>query len=212
MRTSRRIFYVVYFQDQLLQHTLDAMRFIADPKEKFSAHITIRGPYLQKYHFRRMDRRIHGAQVMADGVGSFFGEDQNTVFIRCRSEILRYVWKKSDYEYNPHITLYDGSSRNFARMLLDRLDHLPLRFSFVVGKLSPLVSMKKQYSMELSHAVNEDMFFDVVGRYLGASEVHRLSVEERIGLIESFARKLPDFTSISDSRSGTVRAGAENST
>ena len=211
MRTSRRIFYVVYFHDQRLQDSLNAMRFIADPREKSCAHITIRGPYMQKYDLRGMDRKIHGTEVMADGVGSFFGHDQNTVFIRCRSEILRDVWKKTDYGFNPHITIYDGSSPDFAKILLERLDHLTLRFRFLVGKLLPLVSQKSQYSMELSQSFNEEFFADVVGERIGTSEVHALSVEQRITLIELCARKLPEFASFGEFSGEAVPVEVEHS-
>ena len=198
MSTWRRIFYVVYLGDERLQGILNTMRFIADPDEKFCAHITIRGPYPQKYDLRAMDRKVRGAEVVADGVGSFFDADQNTVFIKCRSDLLRHVWRKPDYGFNPHITIYDGSSRAFAEVLLDRLDHLELRFSFSVGPLLPLVSLKNQQSMELSQSFNEALMADVVGSHVGASEVHTLSVDQRVSLIELFARKLAEAASFQE--------------
>ena len=200
MRKPRRVFYVVYFRDRRLQYSLDAMRFIANPSEKNFAHITVRGPYQQRYNLSEMDRRIDGTEVLANGVGSFFGYSQNTVFLKCHSEILRDVWKKTAYGFNPHVTIYDGESRKFAEMLLERLNHLTLRFRFIVGRLHPLVTHSGQYSMELSQAFNEALVAEVTRTHVSACEVDGLSVEQRVALIELFARKLPEFASDSDRR------------
>ena len=200
MRKPRKVFYVVYFRDRRLQYSLDAMRFIANPSEKNYAHITVRGPYQQRYNLRGMDRMIDGTEVFAHGVGSFFGYSQNTVFIKCHSEILRDVWQKTDYGFNPHVTIYDGNSRKFAEMLLGRLNHLKFGFRFIVGRLHPLVTHSGQYSMELSQAFNEALFTEVTGAHVSASEVDGLSDEKRVALIELFARKLPEFASSSEHR------------
>lgn len=200
MRKLRRVFYVVYFRDHRLQCFLDAMRFLANPLEKNYAHITLRGPYQQRYDLRRIDRIVDGTEVLAYGVGSFFGDSQNTVFIKCHSETLRDVWKKRDYGFNPHLTIYDGHSRKFAEMLLTRLNNLTLRFRFIVGRLHPLVTHRGQYSMELSQAFNEALFTDVTGTHVSASDVGSLSDEKRVALIELFARKLPEFASDTEHR------------
>ena len=200
MKKPRRVFYVVYFRNRRLQYSLDAMRFIANPSEKNYAHITVRGPYQQRYNLKGMDRIVDGTEVLAHGVGSFFGYSQNTVFIKCHSKILRDVWKKKDYEFNPHVTIYDGESRKFAEMLLERLNHLTMRFRFVVGGLHPLVSRSGQYSMELSQAFDEVLFAEVTGTHVSASGVDCLSDETRVALIELFARKLPEFASETENR------------
>ena len=196
----RRVFYVVYFRNRRLQYSLDAMRFIANPLEKNYAHITVRGPYKQRYNLRAMDKAIDGTEVTAHGVGSFFGYSQNTVFIKCHSEMLRDVWRKTDYGFNPHVTIYDGESREFAEILLGRLYHLTIKFRFVVGRLHPLVTRSGQYSMELSQAFDEALFKEITGIHVSASEVGGLSNEKRVTLIESFARRLPELASSAEHR------------
>ena len=192
---SRRIFYVVHFDDQRLQTSLDAMRFIANPKEKTPAHITVRGPYSRPYNLCGLERKIQGAEVVADGTEAFFQEGQNTVFIRCYSERIREVWKKKDFGFNPHITIYDGSSRDLARMLLDRLGRLPIQFRFFVSKLLPLESHKGQYSAWLRQSFDEEFASEIVGYPLRISEIDALSPERRVSLIESFARGLSSLAS-----------------
>lgn len=193
---SKRIFYVVYFDDKRLQASLNAMRFIANPKEKTLAHITLRGPYSQLYNVCRLERKIRGAEVVADGADGFFRKGQNTVFIKCSSEKFQEVWKKSDFPFNPHITIYDGSCRNFAKVLLERLKQFPIKFRFLVGNLSPLESHKGQFSTILRQSFDEEFARDIIGEPLKVSEIDFLSPERRIALIESFARELPEFASI----------------
>ena len=190
----RRVFYVVYFNEQRLQAALDAMRFIANPREKSPAHITVRGPYAQLYNLQRQQRRIFGTEVVADGVSAFFNESQNTVFIQCQSEKLREVWNKPDYEFNPHITLYDGSSREFAVNLLDKLLEVSIRFKFLVDELQPLESFKGQSSSWLRDSFDEDFAEEVIGRRLNAAEVDDMPDKVRIALVERFARRLSRYS------------------
>ena len=179
---SKRVFYVVYFRDQRLQAAFDAMRLIANPHEKSRAHITVRGPYRQRYDVRGLDRKIRDTEIVTDGAGSFFDGDQNTVFIGCRSRKLREVWLKRDFGFHPHITIYDGSSRDFANLLYGRLLDLAIRIRFRVGGLSPLPSVKGQYSMDLRQAFDASVVADITGARLDVAERGRAfrGAEDRI--------------------------------
>lgn len=187
---ARRFFYVIFFNNQRIQALLDAMRFVANPVEKTPAHVTIRGPYPQRYNVCSLERKAREAKVLAEGAGAFFYEGQNTVFIRCRSERFREFWSKKDHGFNPHITIYDGPSREFAKILLDRLEHIPIRFNFFIDGLSVLESHKGQYSTWLRESYNEVLAKEVVGEPLTISEIDELPWERRFFLIESFAREL----------------------
>ena len=192
---TRRVFYVLFFDDPKLQATLNAMRFIANPDVKTPAHITIRGPYSQPYHMPKKQELIRNTEVFADGVDAFFSNEQNTVFIKCQATTLREVWKKDDYGFNPHITIYDGSSRNLAKMLLNRLSGLEIRFSFVVNQLSKLTTYKGQYSNLLRIEFDEDIVSSIVGRKVRVFDLDMLSSHERVNLIVPLARSLADFSS-----------------
>ena len=203
---TKRIFYVVYFDDHRLQVALDAMRFIANPFEKTRAHITVRGPYTKSINAVGLTKKIAGTEAEADGMDSFFREDQNTVFIRCRSERIREVWQKVDFGFNPHVTVYDGPSREFAMMLLGRLSRLPVKFHFVVGQVTRLVTYKGQYTMSLREAFDEELTKRLVGEPLGISEIERMPSARRVALIELIARELPKFSS---SRKGGPAVGVK---
>ena len=192
---SKRVFYVVYFRNQRLQAAFDAMRLIANPHEKSRAHITIRGPYRQRYDVRGLDRKIRDTEIVTDGAGSFFDGDQNTVFIGCHSRELREVWLKRDFGFHPHITIYDGSSRDFASLLYGRLLDLAIQFRFRVGGLLPLPSVKGQYSMDLRQAFDATVVADITGSRLDVAEVDALSAEQRVGWVELLADRLRECAS-----------------
>lgn len=193
----KRVFYVVYFNEQRLQASLNAMRFIANPREKTPAHITVRGPYSQTYKFDRQQRKIYGTEVLADGVGSFFCENQNTVFIRCQSDELREVWNKRNFEFHPHITLYDGSSRKFAQALLDSLDNIAIQFRFLIDEMQPLKSIKGQSSSWLRDSFDEEFAGEIVGRAISTLEIDGMSDDMRISTVKSFARILSTYSTTS---------------
>ena len=191
---SRRVFYVVYFEDQNLQRILDAIRLLCDPNGKTRAHITIRGPYSKRTDMSPFTRRLQGTEIVTLGVDCFFNESQNTVFLKCDSDRLREVWEKSDYGYNPHITLYDGDSRQFASRLADRLSKLLLRFSFTADGLSPLISYKGQGTFDLRMAFDEEFVFKLIGKRVTSGDIEKLPVETRLSYVEALARKLPEIT------------------
>ena len=205
---SKRIFYVVYLDNAQMQAALDTIRFIANPAEKTRAHITVRGPYTRPVDIAALGRELSGTEVMADGIDSFLREDQNTVFIRCRSEPLREVWQKKDFGFNPHITIYDGPSREFALKLLERLSILPNRFYFVVGQMTRLVTHKGQLTTSLREAFDDGLTRRLLGRPLGISEIQRMPADRRVALIELIARKIPEFTSSNNARAALALKNA----
>ena len=194
---TRRIFYVIYFRNPNLQATLDAMRFIANPREKFQAHVTVRGPYEQRYSLPRLQELIHGMEVCAEGVDTFFLANQNTVFVRCYSEDFRKVWKKTDFGFNPHITIYDGASREFAETLFDRLSQLTIRFDFLADELTPIESRKGQSATWLLKSFNEKFAEYATGEPIKTNEVGMLSCQKRMSLIETLANRLSKYSSSS---------------
>ncbi len=187
---SRRIFYVVYFLNQRLQKMLDAVRFIANPNEKTPAHITLRGPYTRKGNVDKLSRKIARSVAVVNRVDSFIQEGQNTVFLRCHSEIFREVWSKGDFEFNPHITIYDGQSRDFAVLLLNRIAKMKIQFRFHVSELKPLVTHRGQQSTFLREAFDERFVAEVLECQFNISQVEKMSPYQRVNAIEIFFQKL----------------------
>jgi hypothetical protein len=122
MISQRRIFYVFYPRDEHLQQILDAIRYLADPNEKTRAHVTLRGPYTQKRSIPTANRIVENSEIEVTGVDAFLGPRQNTVYFALAAPALQGAWHKPDYpEYRPHLTIYDGDSSDFAKLLWSRL-------------------------------------------------------------------------------------------
>ncbi len=187
----RRLFYVVYMADGWLQRLLDAMRFVANPKARHRAHITIRGPYRRKHKLEDLSI-LNGAAVSSSGVGNFFEDGQTTVFLRCDSSALRQSHKLGDYGYNPHITLYNGESREFAQRLYDTLSHIDLRFDFHVRGPTPLYSMKDQFRFTPYLAYDEEILHDLV---LSVQQLRSCTDDERILFVRALAELIADAAS-----------------
>lgn len=132
------MFYGVYFVNPELSAALDVIRFFAEPDYYRRAHITIRGPYENRLS-SQLERKLEatfsksGRLLEVCGVASFFiGNEptsQNTVFLKCELDGAEQVWRKPDFsDAKPHVTLYDGNSRQFALALRHQLKQYEWRF------------------------------------------------------------------------------------
>jgi hypothetical protein len=136
-----KVFYSIYVPTGPIRTALDAIRLFARPQTKHPAHITVRGPYSDYRDPRMWTAAVRGQCVEVGGVGTFFGPDQNTVFLRADAPAIRLIWDKPDFpDYNPHLTIYDGESRDFAESLRAILVQKDPRFSFAASGMEPMVS------------------------------------------------------------------------
>ena len=194
---NTRTFYVLYVPDGLIANCIDAIRILANPVEKHRAHITVRGPYKRAISsLDAINRDIEGSEIGIHGSGNFFGSGQNTVFLACKSPRLESVWDKRDYGFNPHITLYDGSSREFARKLWDIVSSRTYETSFIAGPLKALVSsLRHQGGMGLRADLDLRLLNEVADFRIDARTVSNLGEEARLMAIG----KLCDYLSKIDS-------------
>lgn len=200
-----RIFYVIYVQDEILGHYLNAIRYLSNPNEKNDAHITVRGPYkthLKNEIIQKLNSIIKGDKIRITSVGTFFENHQNTVFLNCTSSKLEQVWQKFDYGFNPHITLYDGNSRTFAKKLVEILNSHLINFYFTVNQLSELKSLKGQSDYRLRLDANIGYIKQKIGSDLEHGDVEKMSQKRRLELIDKLtfnlslikAKKKPSIT------------------
>jgi len=149
MKSKPKYFFVIYLGDEKLQSLVDAMRIVADPKQRNISHITVKGPYntAQKELLNRDNLIIRGEHINVLGAGNFFDDNQNTVFLKCMDEEKLYtIWKSKEVRtyrnYHPHITIYDGKDSEFAHELCDKLEtisnsnpyHIPRPSAHISGK------------------------------------------------------------------------------
>lgn len=190
---ASRTFYVLYVPDGLIANCIDAIRVLANPAEKHRAHITVRGPYQRAISsLDTINRGIEGSRIDIYRSENFFGSGQNTVYLACKSPQLEAVWYKRDYGFNPHITLYDGSSHEFARKLWDVVSSRTYEASFIAGPLKALVSSQKhQGGMALQADLDLRLLHEVADLSTDAGMVDNLGEEVRLAAIS----KLCDYLS-----------------
>ena len=190
-----RLFYVIYVKDESIRTLIDGIRFLADPKQKYQAHLTVRGPYKGKRAPKKFEgdwnTSIRNHDIHINGLGTFFNDSQNTVYLNCDGgEPLKSVWKKKDYkDYNPHITLYNGKDRKYAEQLKEVLNNFNLNFDLDVDELEVLKppSVKNQLDLFDEPYVSAYLDKELLGKLLGheiPEKVEDLAAEKRLDYIQ----------------------------
>lgn len=186
LKMTTRVFYVVYIQDGLEKDCIEAIRLLCNPFEKTAAHLTVRGPHGRKIAPNSWNQKLEGNHVLINGVDRFLGDGQNTVFFRCSSPRLSWVWYKPDFGFNPHITIYDGSDRLFAEEVYGTMSNYGYRLSFKADRLEPLISTKGQTRMALKIALNQDRISELIRERFDIREIasmpnyHKLTIIDRL--------------------------------
>lgn len=183
-------FSVLYFDDADVQAFLDIMICLADPSEKNQAHVTLRGPFPTKSDAANYPALMHGTIVSVLGEGAFFQEHQSTVFLRCDSELIQQNWFKRGLGYQPHITIYDGKDRPFAKKLLSLLKGHRLFFAIRAGEILPTGSVSGQKDMGLLFNVNSAFFRHVVGQDFDLEAIRSFPDWKRLSLIDRVCTQL----------------------
>ena len=188
--SEMKIFYVLHIKEKELADCVDAIRFICNPAEKQRAHVTVRGPYQKKIGVKTISKKIAGDTVSIDRVGNFFDSGQNTVFFHCSAPELKNIWKKTDYPFNPHITLYDGTSKEFASKLYACMSRFSYCLRFRAEELEPIESRKGQQSMSLALAFNSTIVGKVLGEKIRPDIVQRLPEDRKLQLVDKLCHHL----------------------
>jgi hypothetical protein len=185
-----KIFYVLHIREKALADCIDAIRYICNPAEKQRAHLTVRGPYQKRIDVTTISKKIVGDTVSIDSVGNFFDSGQNTVFFHCSAPELKNVWNKPQFPFNPHVTIYDGNSKEFAQRLYAVISRYNYCLRFQADELEPIQSIKGQESMSLAFAFNSKLVFQALGEKIVPGAILLLSEERKLQLIERLCRHL----------------------
>ena len=198
MKRSVRIFYVLYLQDPELSASIDAIRFILNPMEKQRAHVTVRGPYksaLPKDKLDKYNEYLKNAKIDVTGIGSFISDVQQTVFLKCEAPFLKQIWSKPDFDFHPHITLYDGQDTRLSKAFLKMTNQFDLHFSFQPTSLKQLESTKGQYDFSPHWAMNSSVIHDLFGEHISLENIKELDAGARILWAEKVMRRLSVYQS-----------------
>lgn len=187
---AERWYTILYPEMTSLRSCLDALIFLSNPTEKDGAHITLRGPYDTRGAVPEISPELSGSEVSVFGAGQFFGEKQNTVYLRCDSPIIEKYWRKPDYPYNPHITIYDGQSREFAEKLYTMLKLHRLYMTLTIGEVLVKSSVKGQRSLNLLFGVDLDRISSVVGEPVDLRGADAMPDWRRLAMIDRICSKM----------------------
>jgi 2'-5' RNA ligase len=187
---ANRIFYVLYVQDRKIRTLLNSIRLICNPREKLESHITVRGPYHRRLsRIKQYNEKIRGSFVHVTGTGTFESSRQSTVYLHCRASFLAKFWCKPDYtEFQPHLTIYDGSSHEFAMALRRVLNSYDLHFSFEVTGLEPLFTTKGQNSADVWMNLDDSVCYALFRRRLVREDVIGMAERDRLALVDTLLR------------------------
>jgi len=177
------------------------MRLVCDPSTTTQAHLTVRGPYVGERISRGDWLKVRDIHVAVRGAGVYFTAHQSTVFLRCESPDLKRVWWKRDYkDYEPHITIYDGRSREFATRAAEILERHELCFEFVADRLHEHRSSQSQQRLNFLWSDYDALFRDIGGSSLNRGGLRAMLAEERLACLDKLARSLSAVAASSESR------------
>lgn len=177
-----RFFMFLFVDDENVEAYLNLAIYVANPAEKWPAHVTVAGPYPNRRSAPK--RKPFAQEVNVVGVGQFRSLTQNTVFLKIFSPQLEKFWHKPDYDFNPHMTIYDGPDTFFATALYNALENLDPHFRFTVKEIERVKSIKGQSSFELYSRLRFRMLPELANLDL-SQPLHPL---QRISIITSAIR------------------------
>jgi hypothetical protein len=186
------VLYAIFVPGGIHRRLLDAIRLFASPKVRHAAHITVRGPYDDFQDPTRWSARVRGRDVTVGGIGEFFEGEQNTIYLKVRSEAVREIWEKRDYpDYSPHVTLFNEKGpefRGYAEALRALVLRYPILFTFHAEGLEPIVLERKPLPLRVDYDPEDLAAF--LPNPPSIAEVDAADEQTRLGWIEALAKAL----------------------
>lgn len=189
-----KIFYGVYLKRVEVSTALDLIRFLGEPESIRYSHITLRGPYRTELRRARLEEinsdSSYKWEVSLTEPLAFFDDRQSTVTIAVDLMSLSGLLHKPDFPDGiPHITLYDGNDRTFARHLFSLVTQH--RWQHVLG-VTPLrrIQPKRNVANEFPSFFTAftDLYKKIVGNPDGMGTVAAMSADQRLDLIDEIIR------------------------
>ena len=194
--------YILYLSDEIVAPSLELVRRICEPNARAKPHVTMRGPLRgradspERWESKQITRitLIEAGQFLsADDVRSL----QNTVFMKCDLHEQAWLHYTPDYPTSlPHVTLYDGTSRDFANRLWSLLRHYPWHLDIELAAPATLRkvvlgSRKRKHTLAITYSSEaRALFRELIGEELRYKYVAAMSDEERLRVTDLVCRYL----------------------
>jgi hypothetical protein len=160
------IIYAIKIDDKKIATILNFIKYICSPNSKTEIHLSVRGPYkvkLSATKIEELNNIVKGALIRVNELSNFFLYNQNTVYLRCISNIVKKVWNKTGYGYNPHLTLYDGKDAQFAFELYETLKDIEIDIQFSASNLILYDTEKLDASTLLAIGIDNEIIYKIIG-------------------------------------------------
>lgn len=175
-----RYFVFVMPDDPRLEALLNIAIFSLNPREKWSAHVTVAGPFPDRRFFSTPPD--FSAIVRCLGVGNFFDSGSAAVYLKAGFEGIDQVWKKPDFKGQriPHLTLYDGSDIRFARLIFENFRVINPYFYFYSHRLEVVGTELDQFRSDLREGLDMTIMPETTNLQIddlaGLPEIERLNL------------------------------------
>lgn len=180
--------YVLFYEKKIVSY-IDSLIFISNPEEKNGTHLTLRGPH-EKFDPDEIKNDLTERTVSVLGAGGFFDDGQCTVFLKCDSGFIKKHWKKSDYGYNPHITIYDGKDMILAEKIYKLINRYNLYFSMTVSDVVVRKTIIGQKSFNLMFDIDLDGIKNIIGNEKDLNYIKNAEDWERLMLMDRICNNL----------------------
>ena len=202
MRTA----YVLYIEDNTVGPCLHLIRRVCNPRSSARPHITVRLIHkLQENTDLYLNTSVDEIDIVEPGT---FGLEntksaQNyTVFVKCKSDVLEALSYRPDYPYSIfHVTLYDGSSLEFAKKLLQVLQRFTWGFTVALPKqtkLSKIEIGRHKRNNRTADRIYLDkpklLFHTITSERLSANLLANLTNVQRLEFTEAICAHLHNAT------------------
>jgi len=201
-----RTAYVLYTEDNIVGPCLHLIRRVCNPESGARPHITVRLiNKLQENPDLYLNTSVDEIDIVEPGT---FGLEntksaQNyTVFVKCKSDVLEALSYRPDYPYSIfHVTLYDGSSLEFAKKLLQVLQRFTWGFTVALPKqtkLSKIEIGRHKRNNRTADRIYLDklklLFHTITSERLSATILASLTDVQRLEFTEAICAHLHDAT------------------
>jgi len=198
---------VLKIEDDIVGPCLELIRKVCEPLSSSTPHITVRGPVLKLTNIPSefVNPNIEDIDLLGPGafisLGSKTAKNQ-TVFVECGSDQLDSLSYKPDYPESVfHVTLYDGSSIEFAQQLLKELRTYSWHFKVPLPKNTSLsvIQIRNQHKRHKPDHVEYDtrlkkLFSFIVNEQLDFNYLISLTDEHRLIIVKAICQFLHSKT------------------
>lgn len=207
---NKRYFLFMYPFEQDVRSLLSLAVFALNPDEKWPAHVTVAGPFTNR---PRAVARFEGkVPAFCVGLGNFFPQGLDTVYLNIGVRNLWKIWRKPDFVGDPvpHLSLYNGRNRDFAQRVFSALNDIRPYFSFSATGLSLVTSVPGQSVMSLREQIDVKLIPETSA--LTIDQIRSLNEDDRLQIAKSALVRCKELRGYRTPEEGIIKKSSTSPT